>query len=100
VILAEADLRPHLTEQWVMSEVGPEFDAQAAEVCGLYVDPPQNAIVVSVDEKTSIAARQPARPDTLPEPGRPARRDSEYVRATAPRTCSPLWRSTPARYRG
>ena len=38
-ILAEADLRPHLTEQWVMSELGPEFDAQAAEVCGLYVDP-------------------------------------------------------------
>jgi transposase len=80
VILRAADLRPHLTEQWVMSELGPEFDAQAAEVCGLYVDPPTNAIVVSVDEKTSIAARQPARPDTLPEPGRPARRDSEYVR--------------------
>ena len=38
-ILAEADLRRHLTEQWVMSELGPEFDAQAAEVCGLYVDP-------------------------------------------------------------
>ena len=79
-ILAEADLRPHLTEQWVMSELGPEFDAQAATVCGLYVDPPANAIVVSVDEKTSIAAREPARPDTLPAPGRPARRDSEYLR--------------------
>ncbi|MGH2744313.1 MAG: IS630 family transposase [Gammaproteobacteria bacterium] len=79
-ILAEADLRPHVTEQWVMSELGPEFDAQAAEVCGLYVDPPANAIVVSVDEKTSIAAREPARPDTLPAPGRPARRDSEYLR--------------------
>jgi transposase len=79
-ILAEADLRPHLTEQWVMSELGPEFDAQAAEVCGLYVDPPANAIVVSVDEKTSIAAREPARPDILPAPGRPARRDSEYLR--------------------
>ena len=63
-----------------MSELGPEFDAQAAEVCGLYVDPPQNAIVVSVDEKTSIAAREPARPDTPPAPGRPARRDSEYLR--------------------
>jgi hypothetical protein len=49
-------------------------------VCGLYVDPPQNAIVVSVDEKTSIAAREPARPDTPPAPGRPARRDSEYLR--------------------
>jgi len=79
-ILAEADLRPHLTEYWVMSELGPDFDAQAAEVCGLYVDPPANAIVVSVDEKTSIAAREPARPDTLPAPGRPARRDSEYLR--------------------
>ncbi len=80
VILRAADLRPHLTEQWVMSELGPGFDAQAAEVCGLYLDPPKNAIVVSIDEKTSIAAREPARPDTLPAPSRPARRDSEYVR--------------------
>jgi transposase len=80
VILRAADLRPHLTEQWVMSELGPDFDAQAGEVCGLYLDPPENAIVLSVDEKTSIAARKPARPDTLPAPGRPARRDSEYLR--------------------
>jgi transposase len=79
-ILRAAELRPHLTEQWVMSELGPEFDAQAADVCGLYLDPPQNAIVLSLDEKTSIAARQPARPDTPPAPGRPARRDSEYIR--------------------
>ncbi|MCA1700158.1 MAG: IS630 family transposase [Actinobacteria bacterium] len=48
---------------------------------GSDVDPPQNAIVVSVDEKTSIAARRLARPDTLPAPGRPARRDSEYLRS-------------------
>jgi len=80
VVLRAADLRPHLSEQWVMSELGPDFDAQAAEVCGLYLDPPENAIVVSVDEKTSIAAREPARPDTPPAPGRPARRDSEYLR--------------------
>jgi transposase len=79
-ILRGADVRPHLTEYWVMSELGPDFDAQAAEVCGLYLDPPTNAIVVSIDEKTSIAARQPARPDRQPKPGRPARRDSEYIR--------------------
>lgn len=79
-ILRGADIRPHLTECWVMSELGPDFDAQAAEVCGLYLDPPQNAIVVSIDEKTSIAAREPARADTLPASGRPARRDSEYIR--------------------
>lgn len=79
-ILTAAELRPHLTEQWVMSELGPEFDAQAAEVCGLYLDPPENAIVLSIDEKTSIAAREPARPDRPPAPGKPARRDSEYIR--------------------
>lgn len=79
-ILAAAELRPHLTEQWVMSELGPEFDAQAAEVCGLYLDPPEHAIVLSIDEKTSIAAREPARPDRPPAPGKPARRDSEYIR--------------------
>jgi len=79
-ILRGADVRPHLTEYWVMSELGPDFDAQAAEVCGLYLDPPANAIVVSIDEKTSIAARSPARPDVLTRPGKPARRDSEYLR--------------------
>ncbi len=79
-ILRGADIRPHLTEYWVMSELGADFDAQAAEVCGLYLDPPANAIVVSIDEKTSIAAREPARPDTLPSAGKPARRDSEYLR--------------------
>ncbi len=79
-ILRGADIRPHLTEYWVMSELGPDFDAQAAEVCGLYLDPPQNAIVVSIDEKTSIAAREPARADTLPAAGKPARRDTEYLR--------------------
>lgn len=79
-ILRAGDIRPHLTEYWVMSELGADFDAQAGEVCGLYLDPPANAIVVSIDEKTSIAAREPARPDTLPDVGKPARRDSEYLR--------------------
>ncbi len=79
-ILRAAEIRPHLTEYWVMSELGAGFDAQAAEVCGLYLDPPSNAIVVSIDEKTSITAREPARPDTLPAVGKPARRDTEYLR--------------------
>lgn len=79
-ILRAADVRPHLTEQWVMSELGPDFDRQAAEVCGLYLDPPTNTIVVSIDEKTGIQAKGLARPDTPPEPGKPARRDNEYRR--------------------
>jgi transposase len=79
-ILRAADIKPHLTDYWVMSELGPGFDAQAAEVCGLYLDPPENTIVLSIDEKTGIQAKGLTRPDTLPKPGRAARRDSEYVR--------------------
>ena len=93
-ILAAADLRPHLTEQWVMSELGPEFDVQAAEVCGLYLNPPDGAIVLSIDEKTSIAAREPARPDRLRRAGR--RGATASTSATAPRTGSPRSRSTRA----
>ena len=79
-ILREADVKPHLTDHWVMSELGPGFDEQAAEVCGLYLDPPENTIVLSIDEKTGIQAKAPTKPDTPPEPGKPARREHEYER--------------------
>jgi len=80
VILAEADIKPHLVKGWVMSELSPEFDAEAADVCGLYLDPPENTIVVSIDEKTGIQAKGLVRPDTQTKPGKPARRDNEYER--------------------
>jgi len=47
-------------------------------VCGLYVDPPENVLVVSIDEKTAIQAKSPTKPDTPPAAGRPARREHEY----------------------
>jgi transposase len=81
VILSRADIKPHRTEYWVMTDFDqPEFEARAGEVCGLYLDPPSNALVLSIDEKTSIQARGLARPDTLPAPGKSARRDYEYTR--------------------
>lgn len=79
-ILRAAEIKPHLLEQWVMSELGPDFDAQAAEVCGLYLDPPAGTLVVSLDEKTGIQAKAPTRPDVQAQPGRPARREHEYTR--------------------
>lgn len=79
-ILREADVKPHLTDYWVMSDLGSDFDAQAAEVCGLYLDPPENTIVVSIDEKTGIQAKAPTKPDRPPASGRPARREQEYKR--------------------
>jgi transposase len=81
VILSRADIKPHRTESWVMTDFDqPEFEARAGEVCGLYLDPPAGALVLSIDEKTSIQAKGLARPDTPPAPGKPARRDYEYTR--------------------
>ena len=56
------------------------FDAQAATVCGLYLDPPEGALVVSIDEKTGIQAKAPTKPDVQARPGKPARREHEYKR--------------------
>jgi len=77
--LAQADLKPHQVRSWLTS-LDPEFDTKQADVCGLYLSPPENAIVVSLDEKTSIQARQPIRKELPIEPGNPARREFEYKR--------------------
>ena len=79
-ILRKAEIKPHLLEQWVMSDLGPDFDARAAAVCGLYLDPPEGTLVVSLDEKTGIQAKAPTRPDMQARPGKPARREHEYRR--------------------
>jgi transposase len=81
VILQRADIKPHLTDYWVMSDFSdPEFEERLSEVCGLYVDPPENVLVVSIDEKTGIQAKSPVKPDAPPAPGKPARREHEYKR--------------------
>jgi transposase len=80
-ILARAEIKPHLSDYWIMSDFSkPEFQERCAEVCGLYVDPPANVLVVSIDEKTGIQAKAPVKPDIPPAPGQPARREHEYTR--------------------
>jgi len=80
-ILARAAIKPHRTEYWIMSDFSkPEFEERCSAVCGLYVDPPQNVLVVSIDEKTGIQAKAPTKPDVLPGPEQPARREHEYKR--------------------
>lgn len=49
-------------------------------MCGLYLNPPERALVVSVDEKTSIQAKSRKYPDQGPRPGRRRRREFEYRR--------------------
>jgi len=81
VILSRAEIKPHRTEYWVMTDFDqPYFEERASEVCGLYLEPPAGALVLSLDEKTSIQAKGLARPDALPEAGKDARRDYEYTR--------------------
>jgi hypothetical protein len=81
VILSRADIKPHRTEYWMMTDYSrPEFEERLGEICGLYVDPPENMLVISIDEKTGIQAKAPTKPDRPPRPGKPARREHEYTR--------------------
>jgi len=81
VILARADIKPHRTDYWIMSDFSREgFCERMIEVCGLYLDPPENVLVLSLDEKTGIQAKAPVKRDTPPQPGKPARREHEYTR--------------------
>lgn len=69
-----------------MTSHDPDFWVKAADVCGLYIDPPVNAVVWSVDEKTGVQARsrvnptRPAQPRTPQRAGRRTRREFEYRR--------------------
>ncbi len=48
-------LQPHRVETFKFSR-DPEFDAKLADVAGLYIDPPERASVLCVDEKSQIQA--------------------------------------------
>jgi len=54
-ILRRNDLKPHLTRTYKVSR-DPAFVAKVQDVVGLYLNPPQHPVVLSVDEKTSIQA--------------------------------------------
>jgi transposase len=73
------DLKPWQTESWMTSH-DPDFWAKAGDVCGLYLNPPENAVVWSVDEKSQIQAKSRVNPTRPAVPGARRRRDYGYVR--------------------
>ena len=79
-ILADLELRPHKVRGWLRRADDAQFWAQAAAVCDAYLRPPPDTIVICIDEKTGIQAKYRTYPGRLPAPGRPARREFEYVR--------------------
>jgi transposase len=58
----------------------PEFEAKLRDVVGLYLNPPDKAIVLSIDEKSQIQALDRTQPMLPVRPGLPASRTHDYVR--------------------
>jgi transposase len=58
----------------------PDFESKAADIIGLYLDPPQHAAVFCVDEKTAIQALDRLDPVLPLSPGRAERHGFEYYR--------------------
>jgi transposase len=74
-----AGLQPHRLERYMRS-TDPDFELKAADVIGLYLDPPQHAAVFCVDEKTAIQALDRLDPVLPLSPGRAERHGFEYYR--------------------
>jgi transposase len=72
-------LRPHLAETWKLS-TDPEFIAKVRDVVGLYMNPPEHALVLAVDEKSQIQALDRTAPCLPVLPTTPARMTHDYVR--------------------
>jgi transposase/Trp operon repressor len=78
-VLAQAKLRPHRLDRYMASN-DPEFESKAADIIGLYMNPPQHAAVFCVDEKTAIQALDRLDPVLPLSPGRAERHGFEYYR--------------------
>lgn len=72
-------LQPHRLETFKVT-TDPEAAEKITDVVGLYLEPPTNAVVLSVDEKTQIQALSRTQPMLPMRPGLPARRTHDYRR--------------------
>jgi len=78
-IWAEAGLKPHRVETFKFS-TDPALEAKVHDVVGLYLAPPERAIVLSVDEKTQIQALDRTQPLLPLRPGQVERHTHDYKR--------------------
>ena len=78
-IWAEAGLKPHLTRGFKVSN-DPMFEEKVTEIVGLYLDPPDRAVVLCVDEKSQIQALDRTQPGLPLKKGRSATMTHDYKR--------------------
>lgn len=74
-----ADLRPHRLKTFKISS-DPAFADKVVDIVGLYMNPPSNAVVLSVDEKTQIQALDRTQPGLPLNPSRIGSRTHDYKR--------------------
>jgi transposase len=75
----EHGLKPHLTRTFKLSN-DPKFAEKVVDIVGLYLDPPDNAVVLSVDEKSQIQALDRTQPGLPLKKGRAATMTHDYKR--------------------
>ena len=78
-IWQEFDLQPHRVTKFKFSK-DPRFEEKLTDVIGLYLDPPEKALVLCVDEKSQIQALNRTQPILPMRPGLPARMTHDYKR--------------------
>src|SRR4249919_1043056 len=78
-VWAEHDLKPWRTETFKFS-TDPQLEAKVRDVVGLYLNPPDKAIVLCVDEKPQAQALERATPVLPLRPGIPEKRSHDYIR--------------------
>jgi putative transposase len=79
-ILKQADLKPHKTDYWCGKSPDPEFESKMINIVGLYMNPPEKAIVLCVDEKTQIQALDRTQPVLPLKEKAPKRLTATYKR--------------------
>jgi transposase len=78
-IWRKAGVKPHRLERYMASN-DPDFETKAADIIGLYLNPPQHAAIFCVDEKSAIQALDRLDPVLPLSPGRVERHGFEYYR--------------------
>jgi DDE superfamily endonuclease len=82
-ILEEADLKPHRSVYWLNSH-DPDFESKAQDICQLYRQAlrfyQEGRLVICADEKTGMQILQRRSPTQPVQPGKPEKREHEYIR--------------------